>query len=192
MKYRYKDLLISLIPIKNLRKKIRYKFGTFPFCEISTKTKIRNPKKLKLGKEIFIGENCDFSFDGIIEIGSYTRIAKEVMILTANHNYKSEKLLPFDEIDYVQNVSVGKNCWIGTRSIIYPGVKIEDGAVVAAGSVVTKSVPKCAIVGGNPAKIIGYRNKEQYELLESNNANATLEALVNRNWITIDGFKEYI
>lgn len=192
MEIRFKDFIIGLIPIKKIRQKLKHKYGTYPYCSISQKTKIKNREKLKLGKEIFIGDNCDFFLEGTIEIGSYTRIAKEVMILTANHNYKSEKLLPFDEIDYIQNVSIGKNCWIGARSIIYAGVKIEDGAIVAAGSVVTKSVPKCAIVGGNPAKIIGYRDMEQYDSLETGHKNASLSDLKNRKWITKEGFKNYM
>ena len=47
--------------------------------------------------------------------------------------------------------------WIGMRSMIMPGVRLGEGAVIAAGSIVTKDVPPYAIVGGNPAKIIKYR-----------------------------------
>ncbi len=49
---------------------------------------------------------------------------------------------------------IGKNCFIGGRSLILPGVTIGDGCIVGAGSVVTKSVPPGTIVGGNPAKVI--------------------------------------
>ena len=75
---------------------------------------------------------------------------------------------------------------------VMPGVHIGDGAIIAAGSVVTKSVPKCAIVGGNPAKIIGYRDIEQYESLETGHKNASLSDLKNRKWITKEGFKNYM
>jgi len=62
---------------------------------------------------------------------------------------------------YYQMISkktvISKDIWIGTKSIVLPGVNIEDHAIVAAGSVVTKNVKKWAIVAGNPAKSIGFR-----------------------------------
>lgn len=57
-------------------------------------------------------------------------------------------------------VEIGNDVWIGTRAMILDGVKISDGAVIGAGAVVTKDVPPYAIVGGVPAKIIGYRFDE--------------------------------
>jgi acetyltransferase-like isoleucine patch superfamily enzyme len=130
--------------------------------------------------------------EGELYIGSYTRVSQQVLVLTSNHNYKSEKLVPFDEYDYKYKVYIGKNCWIGARSVICPGVKIEEGSIVAAGSVVTKSVPKCAIVGGNPAKIIGYRDKETYEKLEAEGKNATFEDVKNRKWIEVPEYKAFL
>ena len=52
--------------------------------------------------------------------------------------------------------------WLGANVTIVPGITIGEGAVVGAGSVVTKDVPDCAVVGGNPAKILKYRNKEKF------------------------------
>ena len=54
-------------------------------------------------------------------------------------------------------VTIGNDVWIGMRSIIMPGVKIGNGAVIGAGAIVTKDVPDYAIVGGVPAKVIKYR-----------------------------------
>lgn len=58
---------------------------------------------------------------------------------------------------YVKPIHIGNDVWIGARSIIMDGVSIGDGAIVAAGSVVTKDVPPYAVVGGSPAKIIKYK-----------------------------------
>ena len=57
--------------------------------------------------------------------------------------------------------------WFGDNIIINPGVKIGEGAVVFAGSVVTKDVPPLALVGGNPAKVIRYRDENLYYKLKS-------------------------
>jgi hypothetical protein len=54
-------------------------------------------------------------------------------------------------------ITIGNDVWIGARAMILPSVKIGNGAIIAAGAVVTKDVPDCAVVGGVPAKIIKYR-----------------------------------
>ena len=61
-------------------------------------------------------------------------------------------------------INVGDKVWIGAGSIILPGVTIGDGAMVAAGSVVTKDVPSRAVVGGNPARVIGSVDDEKYDI----------------------------
>jgi len=69
----------------------------------------------------------------------------------------SDKLL----IDEYKAVEIGNDVWIGTNAIILGGLKIGDGAIIAAGAIVTKDVEPYAIVGGNPAKIIKYRFSEE-------------------------------
>ncbi len=56
----------------------------------------------------------------------------------------------------------------GDIAFILPGVTLHEGAVIGAGSLVTKDVPSCAVVGGNPAKIIGWRDKDKYAYLDKN------------------------
>ena len=63
-------------------------------------------------------------------------------------------------------VVIGNDVWIASNVLIVGGVKIGDGAIVGAGSVVVKDVPAYAIVGGNPAKIIKYRDIEQFKRLK--------------------------
>lgn len=67
--------------------------------------------------------------------------------------------------------SIGNDVWVGTGALILPGVRVGDGAVVAAKSVVTKDVPPYAIVGGNPARIIKYRFSD-----------VLIEKLLNIKW----------
>lgn len=74
----------------------------------------------------------------------------------------------YNEPEFKQ-VKIGNDVWIGARAMIMDGVTVGDGAVIAAGAVVTKDVPPYAVVGGVPAKIIKYRFSEQkiQEMLDS-------------------------
>ena len=191
MTIRLRDFFINLIPIKKLRKNIRIKYGDFPYCDVIRDVKIAKRKNLKLGKYIFIGGGCSLHCEGGLEIGDYCRLGHDVMVITSNHNYKSETMLPYDHVDYLEKVTIGKAVWIGARAVICPGVKIEDGAVIAAGSVVTKSVPKCAIVGGNPAKTIGQRDVEVFDKLIAEDKGDKFDYSDCKN-IVIEGYKKFI
>jgi virginiamycin A acetyltransferase len=123
------------------------------------------------------GPNLDIiSNEEKVSIGNFCSIARNVSIQTFNHNHnkittyyiganlfkenwKNEKVSKGDVI-------IKNDVWIGAHSVILGGVIINDGAVVAANSVVTRDVPAYAIVAGTPAKVIGYRfNQEEIEKL---------------------------
>jgi len=110
-------------------------------------------------------------------IGSFVSIAEDVLfILGGNHNIETFSTYPFkvmfrgdkQEAWSKGPIIVEDDVWIGARSLILSGVTIGKGAIVAAGSVITKNVPPYSIVGGNPAKIIRYRFEDNIikELLE--------------------------
>ena len=149
--------------------------------------------KLKLGGNVYIGGGgASLHCEGGLTIGFNTKIGEGCFIMTTNHNYKSTTRIPFDNIGLMQSVEIGENCWIGAHSIICPGVKIEDGVVVAMGSVVTKSVPKGAIVGGNPAQIIKYRDLETYEKLAKEGKTYPMQQELPPEWVRINEFKKYL
>ena len=189
--------LIDLIPIRRIRRKLQIK--TNPVLRklhkdniIESDAIIRCPENVSLGGCVYIGQDCRFYAEGGLKIGAYSKIGQGCLILTTNHNYKSDTRIPYDNIGLLKQVEIGKNCWIGARAIICGGVKIEDGAVIAMGAVVTKSVPRCAIVGGNPAKIIGYRDIDLYDRLESQGLSYPQENELPIEWKRQTGFNKYI
>lgn len=119
---------------------------------------------------IIVGSNCNFNGmkilgGGCVKIGNYFHSGIECMIITQNHNYEGNKI-PYDETYVKKNIIIGDCVWLGNRVLIVGNVRIGEGAIVAAGSVVTKDVPPFAIVGGNPANVIKYRNIEHYQYLK--------------------------
>ncbi|EKQ67114.1 acetyltransferase (isoleucine patch superfamily) [Leptolyngbyaceae cyanobacterium JSC-12] len=115
---------------------------------------------ISIGNHCVIDRDCVLDGRGEILIGNNVNISPEVMILTAYHNPDSE-----DFAGVEKSVIVEDYAWLATRALILPGVKIGRGAIVAAGSVVTKDVPPQAIVGGNPARFIRERKGTQnYQL----------------------------
>lgn len=190
---RFREKLIQKIPIRKLRKQLAYKYGWFPGNFVQPDVVISSIRKLKLGGNVYIGGGgAKIHCEGGVTIGFNSKIGEGCFIMTTNHNYLSETRVPFDHIGLMQKVEIGENCWIGARSIICPGVKIEDGAIVAMGSVVTKSVPKGAIVGGNPAKIIKYRDLDLYNQLVAQGMCYPMDKEKTREWLRLKGFKKYL
>lgn len=99
---------------------------------------------------------------GHVCIGDNVLMGPEVIILTSGHKYENADVLIRDQGRLPEKtVYIGNDVWIGARAIILPGVRIEDGAVIGAGAVVTKDVPPYTVVGGVPAKVIKQRRKEE-------------------------------
>jgi len=129
------------------------------------------PENIILRKNSKILDNAYFDGAGGIEIGSCTIVAPHCTILSVNHNYNENiiDMLPFNNEMIKKKVTVGSFCWIGRSVMILPGVTIGDGCVIAGGSVVTKDVESYTVMGGNPAKIIKYRDKNKVDILIKNN-----------------------
>jgi len=108
-----------------------------------------------MGSNSVINQKCRLDNRGGITIGRNVSISQEVLILTADHDPDAS-----DFQSRTKSVQIADFVWIGTRATILPGVQIGQGAVIAAGAVVTKDVPPYAIVAGVPAKTIKTRNKD--------------------------------
>lgn len=108
---------------------------------------------VKVGNNTLIADKRHWPSEAyLVSVGSNSQITEGVKIHThGGGNILRTSITDFDSFG---KVSIGNNCYIGAFSQIMPGVTIEDNVLVAAGSVVTKSVPKGYVVGGNPARII--------------------------------------
>lgn len=119
--------------------------------------------RISLGYRTTLGYN-NF-FHGDISIGKYCQIGADVAIHTTNHpisflsSYISSSLFngELSKLKEYKKTIIGNDVWIGHNALIIGGVSIGDGAVIAAGAVVTKDIPPYAVVAGVPAKIIRYR-----------------------------------
>ena len=122
-------------------------------------------------RNVEVGNNCNFngiwvSGDGKVMIGNYFHSGQECLIVSQNHNYEGD-LIPYDYKYVNKTVTIGDCVWFGHRVMVVGNVNIGEGAIIAAGAVVVKDVPPLAIVGGNPAKVIKYRDSEHYYKLKA-------------------------
>lgn len=127
-----------------------------------------NPRKLrpallramgaKVGKDVYIGAKVfvDMSHADLIEIGDHTHITNRTVLLCHKHDLSNYCVGDdYAELPYMYGkIVIGKGCSTGTDSIIMPGVNIGDGAIIGAGSLVTKDIPAWTIAVGRPAKVI--------------------------------------
>lgn len=114
-------------------------------------------KNITLGKNVFINMGCKFQDQGGISIGDEALIGHNVVLATLNHAMAPEDratMLPAP-------IHIGRRVWIGAGAVVLPGVTIGDGAIVAAGAVVTRDVPENTVVAGVPAKILRHINEEE-------------------------------
>lgn len=138
---------------------IKSKIANIIFGKVGENSNIRPKIKFVDGKNISIGYNSgigekSFLQDcGKIIIGNDVLMGPEVMIFTTNHGIEKSKKI-FEQKNIIKDVKIGNDVWIGARVIILPGISVGDGAVIAAGSIVTKNVDNYTIVAGNPAKKI--------------------------------------
>lgn len=160
----------------------------FPTADIEAGVCI--DRDVSIAEHSFIGKRCIInnssigmysyvSFNSIVQntsIGNYCSIANDVFCGLGRHpldrfstspvfyrfkNLLGESVAIDDDFKNYLPVTIGNDVWVGARAVILDGVSVGNGAVIAAGAVVTKDVPPYAIVGGVPAKLIRYRFSEE-------------------------------
>lgn len=121
---------------------------------------VRSPHLISVGTGCSIGHNAVLDGRGRLTIGSNVNISTGVWIWTMDHDPNS----PTFDVRH-EPVTIGDLAWLSCRVVVLPGVSIGEGAIVAAGAVVTKDVDPYAIVGGVPARRIGERRRDlHYDL----------------------------
>ena len=154
-------------------------------------SKIDKTAKIYSGTEFYDSSICRHSYIGYnsevhsCDIGAFCSIANQLIVGGAKHPLKwvstspvfynvsggTGRHLGYQEIDPLKRTTIGNDVWIGSRVTIMQGLNIGTGAVIGAGSIVTKDVPPYAVVAGSPARIIKYRFDEN-----------TIQKLLNSKW----------
>ncbi len=127
---------------------------------------IRGAKKLVIDKGSTIGPKVLLDARNGLKIGKCATIAYEAVIWSMNHDY--------NDIHFSSNGSlteIGDYVWICSRSIILPGIKIGEGAVVASGAIVTHDVSPYTVVAGIPARVVGKRDRKDWKYGFKNKTN---------------------
>ena len=148
------NAFVNKLPSRHLRRWFYRMMGaklgekTFP-CR---RVEVLLPKGLKLGSRVAVGWFAELDARGGITVGDDTNISSHVKLITGSHDVDD----PEFTADF-RPIHIGSHCWLGTGAMVLGGVSVGDGAVVAAGAVVTKDVPPYEVWGGVPARMIRKR-----------------------------------
>lgn len=135
--------------------------GPDPNICIQQPCEIWGEECLRLGKNIHIGRHTEIMAEGGVTIGDNVVISFHCVLWSIDHRYEGD-CLPYDKARIRRPIVIRDNVWIGRNVIVRGGVTVGEGAVVAIGSVVTRDVPPLAVVGGNPARVLKFRNARRY------------------------------
>ena len=162
---RYCDFTCGRIPshrIRNFMYRTIWLIKLAPKAVIYWGAEIRAGYNLTIGEGSIIGDNALLDARNSITIGKNVNFSSRISIYTDHHDHRDPYFRGNSDGSF--RVQIDDRAWIGPNVIILHSVHIGEGAVVAAGSVVTKDVPSFAIVAGIPAKVIGERNHDlRYE-----------------------------
>jgi acetyltransferase-like isoleucine patch superfamily enzyme len=126
-------------------------------CSFSFATRYTDHPTLKIGDNTGIGHGCNFAIGKQITIGKYCNLSGGIWIADSNgHPTNAAERMAYapPSDDEVRPVVIGDGVWIGRNCLIFPGVKIGEGTVISAGSVVRGHLPPYCVAAGNPAKVL--------------------------------------
>lgn len=118
-----------------------------PDCYVLGSVKVLQPWHLRLGAGVTIGNDVDVYNFTQISIGDRSVVSQRTFLCTGSHDYTQDGL----PLTYAP-IAIGKDCWVASECFVGPGINIDDGAVIAARSVVTKDMPAWMVCAGHPCK----------------------------------------
>lgn len=132
------------------------------FSRIIVSTSLNNiGNQINIGDHVGIGEFAYLGGAGGLTIGEECIVGQYFSCHPENHIYDNlNKSIRHQGVTR-KGIEIGKNCWIGSKVTILDGVQLGNGCIIAAGSVVTKSFPNNAVIGGVPAKLIKERTNHE-------------------------------
>ncbi|QDT15524.1 Galactoside O-acetyltransferase [Alienimonas californiensis] len=141
----------ALLPISRLKAPLLRAFGATIGKGLVMKPRVRvkDPRNLVIGDHCWVGEGVWIDNLAQVTLGNDVCLSQGAYLCTGGHNYARAS---FDLV--TGPITVEGQAWVGAKAVLLPGVTVGAGAVVAAGSVVTKDVPPGMIVGGNPARVL--------------------------------------
>ncbi len=157
------ELLMALLPHDSLSNRIKSFLLRRRGASIGKQVKmwrdvwVADPKNLVIGDNVTIGKSAMLISVDKIHIGNRVMIGHGSQLITAGHGIPDEqgKMRTADPV--TAPITIADDAWLGASAIILPGVTVGEGAIVAAGAVVTKSVEPFTVVGGVPASVIRHR-----------------------------------
>lgn len=149
---------IAIDCLEDLKIGQRVYIGAYTIIRVKNQSGMRK-SALAIGEDTYIGElNNIRAGGGTIKIGKKCLISQQVSIIASNHGIGKEMCIMDQPWGLEKNfIEINDDVWVGCGSVILPGVRIGAGAVISAGSMISKDVPGCAIVAGNPMKILRFR-----------------------------------
>lgn len=116
-------------------------------------TILKHPDRIDMGVDVWVGSQVSLGAMGGLKLGDKVRISHGSFVETGNTDFSKEPHYPHVS----KPIEIGAGTWVGAHAIILGGVTIGEGAIIAAGALVTKDVPADTVVAGVPAKPIGRR-----------------------------------
>lgn len=147
---------------------VRRKLHSYGSVTVNGSFHISSLATVDLGHHVNIN-GMRISGRGGVKIGNHFHSGTGITIMLGSHDYDHGEAIPYGKGYVEKNVVIGDYVWLGSNCSICGNVTIGEGAVVAYGALIVKDVPPYAIVGGNPAKVIKYRDIEHFQALKEKN-----------------------